>query len=139
MKNPLIKKELNPKHSLQGKCILIIEDNLELNEVLSYQLSAHGCQVLTAPEPKFGIRLALTNKIDLILLDINLPIMSGHETLAHLKTDAKTSSIPICIMTGDTTPRTAKIMKVFKVDSILQKPFGQRELFDKIERLLKLK
>lgn len=75
--------------------VLVVEDdavNLELVVVL---LEEAGCEVLTAKSAEAGLRLAAAERPGLILMDLQLPGMTGYEATRRLKADPATASIPI--------------------------------------------
>ena len=85
--------------------ILIIDDDERIATTVQLCLETHaGYQVLIAPDGKAGIRAAAKAHPDLILLDIDMPKMSGLDVIRHLETEANTRYIPVIILTGDSTP-----------------------------------
>src|SRR5207244_518216 len=87
-----------PKRS--AKRILIVEDN-ELNMKLLHDvLEAHGYATLTAREGMAAIALARAHRPDLILMDLQLPDVSGYDAVRELKADDGTGGIPIVAVTA---------------------------------------
>lgn len=82
--------------------ILLVEDNEENRDMLGRRLSRAGFFVCYACEGETGIRMALSEKPDLILMDIALGenVMDGWEATKHLKTNPKTAGIPIIALTA---------------------------------------
>lgn len=72
---------------MRQKSVLIIDDDAEVLHALSTALSDAGFLVVTASDGARGIEEALREKPDLILLDVRMPDMDGHETLKRLRTD----------------------------------------------------
>lgn len=86
------------------KKILIVEDELPLLKIMADQLSKQNFQVLTALNGEDGLKSALTNHPDLILLDIRMPVMNGIEMLEKLRQDKWGNSAAVIVLTnaGDT-------------------------------------
>ncbi len=80
--------------------ILFIEDESALQKSFSAVLTQEGYEVLSALDGEIGIRLAKSEKPDLILLDLILPKTNGFEVLVELKKDSTTKDIPVIILTN---------------------------------------
>ena len=112
--------------------VLVIEDNHDLRVWMRQILEESGYHVASATNGKDALsilRNGFTPK--LLLLDINMPIMSGEEFLNQFRDHTKTS-IPTLIVTGD----QEKALQ-FKNVSYLLKPFNPEDLFDKMNECLK--
>ena len=83
-----------------GKCILIVEDNPLNMKLFSAMVAAQGYGVLQAGDGLFGLELARRDHPDLIIMDVDLPGISGLEATRLLKADAETRDIPIVITTA---------------------------------------
>ena len=79
--------------------ILVIEDDVSIREIINYNLS-NKFSVLTADNAEEGLKICQEEKIDLILLDWMLPILSGIEVLQRLKNNKDTKSIPVIFITA---------------------------------------
>jgi len=82
------------------KHILLVEDELDIQEAMAEALSAAGFTVTTASNGAIGLKLALEKKPDLILLDIVMPEMGGHEMLKRLRDDAWGKSAKVIMLTS---------------------------------------
>ncbi len=82
------------------KKVLIIEDELDLRETMAEAVAEAGFEVLTAENGDQGLRLALSEKPDLILLDIIMPVMDGHETLEKLRQDSWGENAKVIVLTA---------------------------------------
>jgi DNA-binding response OmpR family regulator len=74
-------------NTINNPKILIVEDEVDIREALADMFTQYNFQVYTATNGKEGLDVALQEHPDVILLDINMPIMDGHETLRHLRAD----------------------------------------------------
>ena len=115
--------------------VLVVEDEVNLNETLRFNLEREGYEVLTAVDGEAGLRLARTMKPDLIILDVMLPTLSGTEVLRQLRGDA--SDVPVLLLTA----RTGEIDRVqgldLGADDYITKPFGLAELLARVRAHLR--
>lgn len=118
--------------------ILLIEDNPDVVEYLSACL-AGAYRLQFAYNGMAGIENALDTVPDLIISDVMMPIKDGFEVLETLKNDARTSHIPIVLLTAkaDVQSRLAGLRR--GADAYLSKPFNQEELLVRVENLLELR
>lgn len=82
------------------KKILIVEDNLDYGQLLDHVLSKAGYQVIVMMNPTGVVDKAKSEKIDLLIMDIMLPNVSGLSLLEELKKDELTSKIPVFCLTN---------------------------------------
>ena len=82
-----------------GSKVLIVEDDRTLLEVLQYNLSQQGYDVLTAADGAQGLETARSGKPDLVILDVMLPKMDGYEVCRILR---KETTVPILMLTART-------------------------------------
>lgn len=118
--------------------ILSIEDDVDLQQVVTYALAKKGWDVVYAYDGKDGLDQARKFIPDLILLDMMLPGLNGLEVIKALKADAQTRDIPVIVMTA--YPSDAQFLKsaVLAMGAVeyLAKPVHIDELVSTIERLL---
>lgn len=112
------------------KLILVIEDESPIVEILKFNLTKSGYRVLTAFDGEEGYRLALSEKPDLILLDVMLPKMDGFEVCKKVR---EKKSTPIIMLTA----RDEEVDKVLGLelgaDDYCTKPFSVRELMARVK------
>lgn len=80
--------------------ILLVEDNEMNRDMLSRRLERKGFHVLIAVDGEKGVSMAQTDKPDLILMDMSLPVLDGWEATKRLKADPETQAIPIIALTA---------------------------------------
>lgn len=118
--------------------LLIVEDNPDVVAYLQSILKQHY-QVQIARDGKQGIEVALEQVPDIIISDVMMPEKSGFELVEALKTDERTSHIPIVMLTAKASEE-AKIQGLKTgADAYLMKPFNREELFVRLEKLLELR
>ena len=115
----------------EKKCILIVEDERAIVEILKFNLMREGYDTLEALDGELGLELARTKDPDLILLDVMLPKMNGFEICQNLR-DAG-STVPIIMLTA----REEETDKVFGLeagaDDYMTKPFSPSELVARVK------
>lgn len=117
--------------------IIVIEDEVDLQSVLEYNLKQAGYSVTVAGRGQEGMKAAQQHLPDLILLDLMLPDISGMEVCRTLKSQTATKAIPIIMVTA----RGEEIDRVvgFEIgaDDYVVKPFSMRELLLRISAILR--
>ncbi|WP_051188848.1 response regulator [[Leptolyngbya] sp. PCC 7376] len=117
--------------------ILVIEDESAILEILFDILTAHGYKVLTALDAPKGMEIATERLPDLIVCDVGLPSLSGHEVLRHLKKNKDTVAIPLIFLTEHSSPEDVRVGMELGADDYLAKPFSTRRLLRAIDIRLK--
>jgi two-component system cell cycle response regulator DivK len=116
--------------------ILIIEDNDKNLKLVRDVLQAGGYATLEAGTAEDGIELARQHKPHLILMDIQLPGMSGIEALRVLRGDASTAAIPVFAVTASVMQHDRKLITEAGFDAYVGKPINLREFRDAVRRVL---
>jgi two-component system copper resistance phosphate regulon response regulator CusR len=117
--------------------ILIVEDELRLAEILQKQLQESGFKADVAHDGYVGKRMMENFDYDLIILDINLPLLNGYELCKEIR--KKNSKIPIIMLTALGTSENKLIGFEAGADDYVLKPFDFRELLARINVFLKRK
>ena len=110
--------------------ILIIEDDAAISRVLERGLRAHGHQILLAETGEDGILLASDETIDLVILDIALPGLNGHQVLHRIR--ASRSALPVLMLTARDDLKNKVDALNAGADDYLTKPFAFEELLARI-------
>lgn len=117
------------------KKILIIEDENNIRELVTYNLKANGYEALEAEDGITGITLAFKENPDLILLDIMLPGKDGYEICKELRSEGM--NMPIIMLTAKSEEVDKVLGLEFGADDYIAKPFGIRELLARIKAVLR--
>lgn len=113
--------------------ILLVEDN-ELNrDMLSRRLVRKGYRVLTAPDGAEGVALAASQAPDLILMDMDLPVLDGWQATRHLKAQCATESIPVIALTAHAMSDDREKALAAGCDDYETKPVEFARLLEKIQ------
>ena len=120
----------------ESKRILVVDDEDALRSKLQNLLCSHGFFVQTASSGRKAIELAadLSNKIDLVLLDLRMPVMDGEETFKELRNLRPTLKVVLC-----TSFREDDVLARFvdvEVSGILKKPYSLKKLLTQINEIL---
>ncbi len=117
--------------------VLIVEDEADVVDLLRYNLSRAGFAVLIAETGDAGVAMARQHRPDIVVLDLMLPGMNGHEVCRALKGDANTSVIPIVMLTAKGEPHERVKGLELGADDYVTKPFSPRELVLRVQALLR--
>jgi len=116
--------------------VLIVEDNERNLKLVRDVLGFAGFATLEARTAEAGIELARLQKPDVVLMDINLPGMTGFEALAALRADALTASIPVLAVTAYAMKDDRARILAAGFDGYLEKPVDVRALPGQVEALI---
>jgi CheY-like chemotaxis protein len=116
--------------------ILLVEDNEMNRDMLSRRLVRNGFDVVMAIDGGQGVAMAASEKPDLILMDMSLPVMDGWEATRRVKADAATSTIPVIALTAHALVEDREKAKAAGCDDFDTKPVELPRLLEKINRLL---
>ncbi len=114
------------------KVILLIEDSLDIRENISEILELEGFHVLTAENGELGVEIAQRKRPDLILCDINMPVLDGFGVLLNINKNVKTAGIPFIFLTGQTELSDKKNSLTLGADDYITKPFDPEVLLASI-------
>lgn len=117
--------------------VVCIEDESEMIDLVNMILSQKGYEVIGAPGGLQGLQTVEDTQPELVLLDLMMPDMDGWEVYQRLKSNPKTASIPVIVVTA----RAQSIDKILglhiaKVDDYITKPFSPTDLLSGIEKVL---
>ncbi|WP_426804858.1 response regulator transcription factor [Stenotrophomonas sp. SrG] len=124
----------DPSHGVPPARVLVIDDEAQIRRFLDISLRAQGYRVLQAATGQAGLELLVGEGADLVILDIGLPDMEGHQMLAELR---QWSQVPVIML----TVRASETEKVLALDNgandYVTKPFGTQELMARVRALLR--
>ena len=114
--------------------ILLVDDDEALLEVTSIVLSSEGYQVLTAEDGPEALKVLGSERLDLVVLDIMLPRMSGFEVLKKLR---ERSDVPVVMLTAKSQSVDKVVGLELGADDYITKPFDTKELLARIKAILR--
>ncbi len=115
--------------------ILIVED-VEFNRDLLVQLLEDDYDIVTAEDGEQGIEMARSERPDLILMDMSLPVIDGWEATRRIKADADIAAIPIVALTAHAMQGDEEKARACGCDDYLTKPIDEDLLYERIEHHL---
>jgi len=115
--------------------LLVVEDDLTLRQALTFNLTREGYEVTAAADGEAGLEAARGERLDLILLDVMLPGMSGVEVLRTLRREGVTTPVIILSAKVDEIDRVVGLK--IGADDYVPKPFSRPELLARIEAVLR--
>ena len=116
--------------------ILVVEDQEDNRIILRDLLTSAGFDVIEAVNGQDGVDLAETERPDLILMDIQLPVLDGYEATRRIKGNPSLSSIPIIAVTSYALSGDEAKAMAAGCDGYVTKPFRSRDLLEKVREFL---
>lgn len=121
--------------SSRDLCVLVVDDSRLQQQQLQTLLAERGCRLLTADDGAAGVRAAREHRPDIILMDIEMPVMDGLEAAQCIRDDDATADIPIVMVTSRAEAEFMESAFVGGCNDYITKPVHQDELLAKIASL----
>jgi two-component system cell cycle response regulator DivK len=118
------------------RSILVVEDQEDNRRIIRDLLSSVNLEVIEAMTGEEGVALAQSRLPDLILMDIQMPVLDGYEATRRIKADARLQHIPIIVVTSYALSGDEAKARAAGADGYVAKPFVPRELLAKIREFL---
>jgi two-component system, cell cycle response regulator DivK len=118
------------------RCVLIVEDNPLNMKLFSAMIAAQGYDVLQATDGAHGLELAQHRHPDLIIMDIQLPSMSGLDVTRNLKSEEATRAIPIIATTAFALRGDEEKIRASGCDGYMAKPIAISQFLELIETFM---
>ena len=118
--------------------VLVVEDTEDNRTIIRDLLSAAGYDLLEATDGAAGLSMAAEHRPDLILMDIQLPVMDGYETTRRIRADPALRKIPIIAVTSYALSGDEAKTRAAGCDAYIAKPFSPRKLLDTVRSFLPL-
>lgn len=116
--------------------ILLVEDNEMNRDMLSRRLARRGFEVLIAENGERAVAMTGSERPDLVLMDMSLPVIDGWEATRRLKADPATAAIPVIALTAHAMASDRERAMEAGCDDYDSKPVDLARLLEKIEKLL---
>ena len=118
------------------KRILVVEDQEDNRRIIRDLMASAGYELIEAIDGAAGVRLAATERPDLILMDIQLPVLDGYEATRRIKQNPELRAIPIIVVTSYALSGDDVKARSAGCDAYVAKPFSPRQLLGKIREFL---
>lgn len=119
---------------MSSRTILVVEDDRTINEALAQRLRAEGYDVTQAFDGPDGVALATSGRPDVVLLDVMLPGLDGHEVCRRIQAHRP---VPVLMLTARDDEADVLTGLGVGADDYLTKPFGMREVVARVAALLR--
>ncbi len=117
--------------------VLVIDDERDLIKLVRYNLEKEGFQVISALDGEAGLSLATRERPDVVVIDLMLPGIDGLEVCGRLRTDPRTSAIPLIMLTAKASESDRIVGLEMGADDYVTKPFSPRELAARVKAVLR--
>jgi two-component system cell cycle response regulator DivK len=119
-----------------SKRILVVEDQEDNRRIIRDLLMSAGFELIEATDGAAGVRLAEAERPDLILMDIQLPVLDGHEATRRIRQNAELRAIPIVVVTSYALSGDDAKAMAAGANAYVAKPSSPRQLLATIRQLL---
>lgn len=129
---------LSPSEDIQKKTILIVDDDQYNTQTLEVLLHSDGFRTITANQGVQALKIMESvDLIDVIILDLRMPVMDGFGVLEQLKKAPLNPQVPIVILSANITPDVSERLRNYQISAIIEKPFEMDDLIANINSLIK--
>lgn len=122
-----------------GPRILCVDDLEMMVKLIKAVLVPYGYNVILSTSGEEALEIISQQKIDLVLLDVSMPGLSGFEVCKRIKEDERYQNIPVVLVTGLTSKEDRIKGLEAGAEGFIEKPFEQTELLTRVNMLLKMK
>ena len=119
------------------RSVVIVEDDEDIAESIRYNLEREGFRARIAATGEAALNLILERPPNIVLLDLNLPYMSGFELCRRLRAEATTARMPILMLTARAGEADKVLGLNIGADDYITKPFSMRELVARVNAALR--
>lgn len=119
-----------------SKKILVVEDTEDNRQILRDLLGMAGYVLVEAQDGAQGVAMAAEHRPDLILMDIQMPVMDGYEATRRIKADPALSSIPVVAVTSYALSGDEAKTRAAGCDGYIAKPYSPRQMLAKVREIL---
>jgi CheY-like chemotaxis protein len=116
--------------------ILIVEDNLDIRENTTELLELFNYKVFSASDGEKGLNMAMLQTPDLILCDIQMPVMNGYHLLEHIRQLPSLTNCRFLFFTASAEKKEIEMGLLLGADDYIIKPFTENDLLDKVRKYL---
>ena len=120
------------------KTVLVTDDGPQITHVIRVGLQRAGCRVIVAADGESAIGCASAEQVDLLILDIELPDMTGFELLRQIRSKPGCAEMPVIFITGSGNPKNHAEAEELGAAGFFTKPFSPTELHHRVKKVLSL-
>ncbi|EFO80469.1 response regulator receiver [Oscillochloris trichoides DG-6] len=116
------------------KTILVVDDNTDNRNIIAQMLKISGFQVVCAINGVHALEVAASERPDLIMMDMAMPVMDGWSATGHLKADPELNRIPVIAVTGHVTQNEINRALNMGCEDVITKPIDFETMIQKVRR-----
>lgn len=121
---------------MTGKKVLVVDDEIHIVHVVAIKLRHNGYEVISAENGAEAFDLVLREQPDIIVTDVQMPVMTGPEFVQKLRQNDLTKNIPVIMLTARSFTIEDDQRESLQISECLSKPFSPKELLRSIEDIL---
>ena len=121
---------------MEAKKILVVDDEIHIVHVVAIKLRNNGYEVITAANGAEAFDLACSEKPDVVVTDLQMPVMTGLELVEKIRQNQKIQDIPVILLTARNFAIEDKQQEDLRISDCLSKPFSPKELLRSIQDIL---
>lgn len=119
-----------------GKQVLVIEDEPNIIEAISFLLMRDGWTVATHSNGRDAVEVVRARRPDLLILDVMLPGKSGYEILSELRAESTFAELPVLMLTARGQAKDREMAERIGASRFMTKPFSNAEMLDALRQLV---
>ncbi|QKV19611.1 response regulator [Oricola thermophila] len=119
-----------------SKKVLTVDDSRTMREMLRHTLSSAGFEVVTAEDGADGIKKLEESQPDVVITDINMPVMDGFEFIENVRKNAEYNRVPILVLTTESAPEKKQRAQNAGATGWIVKPFDPEKLTRAVNRVM---
>ncbi|PWJ56088.1 Response regulator receiver domain-containing protein [Quadrisphaera granulorum] len=116
--------------------VLVADDDLDIRELVAFKLAQAGYEVRSAPDGAAALDLARAGGVDIVVLDLMMPGLSGLDVCAELRRQEATADLPVIMLTARAQDQDVASGFAAGADDYVVKPFSPRELVSRVQAVL---
>ncbi len=133
---PEISKPTFLVRKMRGKTILLVDDESHITQLLTFRLQQQGAIVHVGDDGAHGFELALELRPDLIVSDLQMPVLNGYDMCVKLAAEPHAKDIPVIMLTARGHKLSDEELAKTNIKRLMSKPFSARELITAAELIL---
>lgn len=120
---------------MSGARVLVVEDDPSIRGLLQTLLETEGFEVATAPDGVSGLAKVASLEPHVVLLDLNMPDLSGDRVLERMRADPALADVPVVVVTGEEVSDTLGVRTLVGDRNVFGKPFDVEDLLARVRDL----
>ena len=117
--------------------VLVVDDEIHIVQVVAIKFRNNGFDVITCENGAQALQLASDEKPNIIITDVQMPVMTGVELVQNLRNNPGTADIPVIMLTARGFAIEDRQKEELRISAYVSKPFSPRELLQSVEEVLK--